>query len=113
MAGKPRLDIDERRLNVGLIAAEKRLNDRVERRLRNQEGPLRERIVALAPVRTGKLRSGIVVEVVQRATGPVLSAGARGVPYALAVEFGTTDTPAQPFLRPALAEMPGKIKRGR
>jgi len=51
---------------------------------------------ARAPVLTGALRDSIHTE--------TDSEGARvgtSIPYAAPVEFGTSDTPAQPFLRPA------------
>lgn len=51
----------------------------------------------LCPVRTGRLRASISAE--QQAAGAKVVAAA---PYAAAVEFGTRDAPAQPFLRPAL-----------
>ena len=50
----------------------------------------------LAPVRTGKLRDGIIVIEGSNQTEIVSQA-----PYSLFVEFGTSRTPAQPFLRPA------------
>lgn len=47
---------------------------------------------AMAPVDTGALRDSIAVT--ENGVGV-------GVPYASFVEYGTSDTPAQPYLRPA------------
>lgn len=52
---------------------------------------------SLAPVRTGKLRESIHAAVV--ADGVVIGSD---LPYALPVEFGSEDTPAQPYLLPAI-----------
>lgn len=53
----------------------------------------------LAPRRTGALVDSIVA----RARGNATEVSA-GVDYAAFVEYGTSDTPAQPFLRPALEQ---------
>lgn len=51
-----------------------------------------------APVRTGRLRSSIQSETDRDGTLHVFS----DVEYAPYVEYGTGDTPAQPYLRPTL-----------
>lgn len=60
----------------------------------------------LAPVDTGALASSIhtVEETVNGQPGVGIVAD---VPYAAFVELGTSDTPAQPFLRPALQQTRG------
>lgn len=56
----------------------------------------------LAPVDTGRLRSSIQRSGVQRDTrGRYVSIGTN-VKYGAAVEFGTRNSRAQPYLRPAL-----------
>lgn len=60
----------------------------------------------LAPVDTGSLRDTIRVEPIQPALQMTVNAGGvqggvRFVDYAAAVEYGTADSPAQPFLTPA------------
>jgi len=58
---------------------------------------------ALAPVRTGLLRSSVYAQVDARGGGArrVLTLGA-DAPYAVYVELGTSRMRAQPFLRPAI-----------
>ena len=51
----------------------------------------------MAPVATGKLRDSIRVE----AEGDTVRVGS-DLDYAAYVELGTSDTPAQPFLKPAV-----------
>lgn len=60
----------------------------------------------LAPVDTGLLAASIKVEqeTLDGNPGAVIVAG---VPYAAYVEVGTSDTPAQPFLRPAIERATG------
>lgn len=59
------------------------------------------RAQALAPVRTGALRASIASHA-EGITTTAKAAITAEVPYAAFVEFGTSDTPAQPYLRPAL-----------
>jgi HK97 gp10 family phage protein len=114
MAKKPYLEIDEPRLRKQLERAEKRLYADAEGVLLDQQGRLKDRIIELAPKgKTGELKRHVYVDVVQRPNGPVLKAGVKNLSYPVFVEFGTSKAPAQPFLRPALAEMPGYIKRRR
>lgn len=54
-----------------------------------------ERMRQMAPSRTGALKRSI-----RSAHGEVVAEA----PYAAFVEFGTSDTPSQPFFRPALHE---------
>lgn len=55
----------------------------------------------LAPVLTGALKASIAAHphgITETAHAEIIA----DVPYAAYVEFGTSDTPAQPYLRPAL-----------
>lgn len=78
--------------------------------------PVADRAQGLAPVREGDLKSSITVSErrtrrvarsgrfdrktgVEVAMGPAAGLGA--LQYASFVEFGTVDTPAQPYMRPA------------
>ncbi len=56
----------------------------------------------LAPVLTGALAASLDYQV-----GPGEVTISSDVPYAAYVEFGTSDTPAQPFLRPAGDQVAG------
>jgi HK97 gp10 family phage protein len=75
--------------------------------LRRLAGEIAADAKRLAPVRTGRLRNSIhVAEVSDKHAivqadprNPDASAG--NEPYAGFVERGTSDTPAQPYLRPA------------
>jgi HK97 gp10 family phage protein len=55
----------------------------------------------LCPVDTGRLRSSITHRLEQDGIGLVAYVGTN-VEYAIYVELGTSRTPAEPFLRPAL-----------
>lgn len=68
------------------------------------------RAQALASVRTGELRSSISAEVVR--TGGLRMRLQATAPHAVYVERGTSDTPAQPFLRPAGLEAAKAVKSG-
>lgn len=66
-----------------------------------------ERAESNAPVLTGELAASVETETVLE--DGVWKARVRATaPYAAFVEFGTEDTPAQSFLRPALDEVVGK-----
>lgn len=110
MSVKPRLDFDEARTRKQLDRASKRLYANAEGVLLDNQERLHDRIVALAPDDTGLLKSNVFVVVIPRPNGPVLQAGVRETPYAVFNEFGTVYMQKKPFLRPALAEMPGYIR---
>lgn len=55
---------------------------------------------SLVPVRTGRLRNSLMHEV----RGLTLKVGSRDVPYSMYVEYGTSRSPAQPYLRPAIEQ---------
>lgn len=109
-----RVDIDETLTRAQLQRAAKRLSKHAEDVLLDQQQTLKDRILTRAPKGpTGDLRENVYVEVVGSRTGPVLKGGVRGLPYPVYVEFGTRYMPARPFLRPAIAEMSGFIRRRR
>jgi hypothetical protein len=61
----------------------------------------------LAPVRTGATRDGITIRSGSDSDGPYVdiistAEDEKGRPKGLFIEIGTNDTPAQPYLRPAL-----------
>lgn len=58
----------------------------------------------LCPVDTGRLRASITHRLGEDAESPFAEVGT-DVEYAAYVEFGTSRTRAQPYLRPALAEV--------
>lgn len=62
----------------------------------------------LCPVDTGRLRSSVTFVPGRDGIGFYVDVGTN-VAYAPFVEFGTSTSPAQPFLRPALAEAAGYI----
>jgi HK97 gp10 family phage protein len=68
----------------------------------------------LAPVKTGHLRRSFKKRVSQEAGGLSVEIS-NDAPYAAFVEFGTSDTPAQPYMRPAMdrarAAAPSILKR--
>ena len=82
-----RIDTLGRKLHVGAARA-------VERAARE----VRDDARSFAPVETGRLRGSIRAEA-EGETARVTTA----CPYAAAVEFGTSDAAAQPFLQPAAA----------
>jgi HK97 gp10 family phage protein len=106
-----------RELEAALEALPKSTGRNVLRRIaRAALEPLAEHARGLAPVEEGALRASIAVSEkrtrrvkrshrfdnktgLEMAMGPGSGEGA--LPYASFVEFGTIDTPAQPFMRPA------------
>ena len=62
------------------------------------------------PVDTGRLRSSITHEI-ELVPGKVRGRVGSNVEYAAYVELGTRRTRAQPYLRPALASVQGKVFR--
>lgn len=68
----------------------------------------KDRAKSYAPVLSGELRESIDAEVVDGPSGPtaIITASAG---HALSVEYGTVDTPAQPFLVPAVYEAVKRI----
>lgn len=75
--------------------------------MRRLAGEIAEDAKRLAPVRTGRLRDSIHVAEVSDTHAIVQAdprnpdADAEDAPYAGFVEYGTSDTPRQPFLAPA------------
>lgn len=58
-----------------------------------------------APVDTGRLRASISLEEESMGNGLIRVLVGTNVDYARFVEFGTSNQPAQPYLRPALREV--------
>lgn len=67
---------------------------------------VRERAENLAPTDTGALAASLHVEFEPHDGHPGVVVIA-DVPYAAFVELGTIDTPAQPYLRPAIEQIGG------
>jgi HK97 gp10 family phage protein len=78
---------------------------RVRDDLRTAGIMVQNRARQLAPVDTGRLRSSIVSKVTQSTGSAEAIEVGTNVEYAPYVEFGTRHMRAQPFLRPALAEV--------
>jgi HK97 gp10 family phage protein len=68
-----------------------------QRALKTAAKPIRDTASRLAPRRTGRLASSIVIT--ETSSGVAVGTD---VPYAGPVEFGTVHQSAQPFIRPAL-----------
>lgn len=108
MAGQSRtsaIDIDldatafTAALQQQLAQLELRTEDAVLRLAIDTQNRARE----LAPVQTGRLRASITHVPGRDGKGYYVDVGSN-VEYAPFVEFGTSKQPAQPYLRPALAE---------
>lgn len=93
---------------LGLQAAVARMEVNGEKGLARVGLRVQNAARQLCPVDTGRLRSSIVSQPGRDARGPYVDVGTN-VEYAPFVEFGTSRAPAQPFLRPALAEVAGYI----
>lgn len=76
----------------------KRITTSNEEALRELGEEMKTRMKAAVPVDTGKLRDSIDVE----KKGKGITVGPRGVDYAGYVEYGTSRSPAQPYIRPVV-----------
>lgn len=113
-AGKQSIqfDFDNRLALIAMGRAISKLHNNADNILVEHAPELKENIIKRIPRDTGLLASKVFSAVqVKRRGGPVLEAGVAGVPYAVFVEFGTSDTPAQPFLRPAIAESEVRLRQ--
>lgn len=102
----------------GIQAAQRRL-DRIADRLAGvtQEAieefadDVVQHMKGVVPVDTGKLRDSIE----KKTEGDAVTVGPRGVEYAEFVEYGTSRSPAQPYVRPTIewarANGPKRIAR--
>lgn len=88
-------------VRVDESALERELRAQVDAELKRAAEAGAEAARRRAPVDTGKLRDSI------QANGARFGSD---VDYALYVEFGTTDTPAQPYLRPAIDDVAKALK---
>lgn len=106
MAGQNRtstLDVDASGFLRGLQREMNRLELGSDRAVLRLAIDVQNRARQLCPVDTGRLRSSIVHQVGKDDRGFYVDVGSNVV-YAPFVEFGTFKQPAQPYLRPALAE---------
>lgn len=95
------VDIDTGAFLAGVTAALGQLRRETVKQTQRTGERTASRARQIAPKRTGTLANSI--DFVEKEDGGELRVT---VPYAAYVEFGTSDTPAQPFARPALAEAP-------
>lgn len=98
-------DIDEAAASAVLAAAEV-LQDGMQARVPVRTGNLRAHIRIKGPVREGNETSCEVGVIHDKAFTDDDTAR-----YGNAVEYGTAHTPAQPYIRPALAEDRSKARR--
>lgn len=107
MAGQARsssgIDIDSAAFHAGLARALGDLRGKGEKALERTALDVQNRARQFSPVDTGRLRSSIRYKMGKDSQGPYADVGTN-VKYAPHVEFGTSRSPAQPYLRPALAE---------
>ena len=82
-----------------------RLKDVVERKFTDGADAAARAARDRAPVRTGTLRRSIRVNEARRRGSRIEASVSTDVPYARFVEYGTSDTPAQPFMTPAEKEL--------
>lgn len=106
MAGQSRtskVNVDDKAFLKSLQAAVGRLKIETAADLSRLGLDIQNRARELCPVDTGRLRSSIRAVDGKDATGVYVDVGTN-VEYAPHVEFGTSRMPAQPYMRPALAE---------
>lgn len=112
MAGQARsssgIDVDSTAFLIGLQAAVANLKVDGEKGLARVGLRVQNAAREFCPVQTGRLRSSIQSVPGKDTQGPYVDVGTN-VEYAPYVEFGTSRQPAQPYLRPALAEVAGYI----
>lgn len=106
MAGQQRtagVILDDRAFQAGLQRELKRLDLQTEADLVRLGQRAVRNMQQLCPVDTGRLRSSIGMTSGRDGRGPYIDVGTN-VEYALPVEYGTSTSKAQPFVRPGLAE---------
>lgn len=108
MAGQSRtssidVDVDSALFQAALQEQLKRIGLRTEGAVLRLAIDVQNRARELAPVDTGRLRSSINHKPGRDGSGYYVDVGSN-VEYAPHIEFGTSRAPAQPYLRPALAE---------
>ncbi len=79
----------------------------VARRMQETADALNELVGEECPERTGRLKRSRFT----RATGPGEHDVGVSAPYGADVELGTSKRAADPFLRRALARLPGRVRR--
>lgn len=108
MAGQKRtstidIDLDATLFTAALQEQLKQLGLRTESAVLRLAIDTQNRARELAPVDTGRLRASITHIPGRDGSGYYVDVGSN-VEYAPFIEFGTSKQPAQPYLRPALAE---------
>jgi len=111
------------RLIARLVKVANALDPGAARVLKTVAENTRDTAKELCPVDTGSLQRSIRVQVHARPAGHVHSVGisaggyvtnprtGRKVDYAVHVEYGTSRTPAQPFMRPAVEQHKKELQK--
>jgi HK97 gp10 family phage protein len=97
------IDVDHAAFDAGLAAAVGRIKLKSAADLERFALDVQNRARELCPVDTGRLRSSVIHTMGTDEHGPYADIGTN-VEYAPYVEFGTSHSAAQPYLRPALHE---------
>jgi HK97 gp10 family phage protein len=95
------VDLDDAEFIRGLRAAVQRIELRCAADLSRFGIKVQNEARRLAPVDTGRLRASIIAKDGTDSRGPYVLIGTN-VAYAPFVEYGTSKSAAQPYLRPAL-----------
>lgn len=94
----------------GMDAIRRGLPGAIERGVERGAQHIADLARQLAPVDTGALRDSIHVESGDTPTSRKVIAGGGAVTYAAHVEYGTANSPAQPFMTPAIAQIDVEIE---
>lgn len=100
------VEIETRAFEAGVAKEVADLISRSDQEVWLTAKDVENRAKALAPVLTGELRDSIQAR--KTADGAEVTVG---TDHGFYTEFGTSDTPTQPFLRPAVQEAAGKFGR--
>lgn len=99
--GAASVDLDDAAFVKGLRDAVQRIELRCAADLQRLGIKVQNEARRLAPVDTGRLRASIIAVDGTDSRGPFVKVGTN-VAYAPFVEYGTSKSPAQPYMRPAL-----------
>jgi len=97
------------RNRIPQIAAQ--LNPRVDAAIAAASESIADLARERVPVLSGDLAASIHVEESNQSSGYYVVAGDESADYASYVEFGTSDTPAQPFLIPAAEQGRAEVEQ--
>ena len=86
----------------------KRTEYRINRGIKKSAGLVKKTARQIVPVDTGKLQKSIRYKMIKGRTAAMVGSARK---YARHVEFGTSDTPAMPYLRRAMAMNMRKIRK--